>query len=238
MENPNRSLLQMNFEISTNSKIRQKLLSLALMRDKSALTSRSTRRESSYRSTSQDKLTTQSPQPGLSNKRLKNFISMLYKSLTHSKIFTNDLQKFFKTINFDTCFENRQKVLQLEQELKCLKSGQSFTPCVNAIIEELVVHFNIVSASQLKSIRKSEDKEKKILEILNWFNIGRMKILPVNKEDADLFRAVLVLAGKECEKRDVLEVFRGLCNNPGVGVKTIRGIMGLMKRGIVDKGEN
>lgn len=240
MENPNRSLLQMNFEISANCKIRQKLLSLAKMRDKSAipsLSSRSCKRETSCRSLSRDRLTNLSPQPAKPCKTLKNFVFKLFQSLSTNKIFTKGLEQNFKSINFDFCFEHRQKVLLLQQELKCIKSGQSFTQQVKVLIEELAVLFGIVSLSQVKNANKSEEREKKIFENLAWFNIGRVKNMPICAADADLFRAILVIAGKDCEKKNAVEVFKALCANPGLGVKTLRGIMDLVKRGLVDKGK-
>ena len=240
MENPNGSLLQINFEILRDSKIRQKLLNLALMRDRSSnshLSSHSCKRDRTERSLSKDRFTSRSPTPSKkTSNKFKDFVSKLLKSATLSKTFTAELNRNFKSLNFEFCNDNRLKVL--EQELKCLRVDTTFSTYLVGLIEDLAVSMGLTSNNQIKNLRKSGNHEKKISEIISWFNITRVKAIPVTRFDLDLFKAVLTLVGKEFRTCNALEVFRSLCANPGLAVKTLKGIVDMIKKGSIDKGNN
>jgi hypothetical protein len=165
---------------------------------------------------------------------MKNFITALLKTTTSNKIFTGDLWRSFKLLNFEKCSDNRFRVL--EQELKCLKAGQSFNTTLIGIIEDLAISLGLTSGNQLKQMKKSRNNEKKLSELVSWFTISRIKALPITHFDSDLFKSILTLVGKEFPRNSVLEVFKSICANPGLAVKTFKSILDLVKKGSIDKG--
>ena len=223
MELKSPSLYSDDFEIFPMSFARQKLIKLALDRDKAmapALTSRTNKKIpclSPTRNMSVEKLKSKrniekpkvlelivkkrtcSPAAIGRNKEngkktFKTFLLGLWKSTIKEKTFTKELFEEFKQNGFEQS-QYKEKCTALSEEIKCLKIGKPYPSHVMQMIEDLAVLTGICTSVQIKKAKTTRSHEQELNKIVNSMTTNKIKAIQVMRIDSNLYAALGILIG-------------------------------------------
>ncbi|OMJ69048.1 hypothetical protein SteCoe_33329 [Stentor coeruleus] len=250
MERKKNSIFNLDLNINTGSNIRKKLINLGLKRDGSAdksQTSRSPRVPYTDHSKSPREIpnnfrkifgVSKSPisKPQTRSKdptRIKKFLNNLLQTTLTEKIFRHDLYKEMTMIDISGWGRDKDKHKCLEAELKCLKVGKTIPEFVSKIIEEIAIADGICTWKDVEKSRKNGNKELRLNKLCEWFTIGRVKKMSIEKADSQVYSALCLLLhafGDQLEKAGThTENLLVFFANPGLVVKTIKTLPELVK---------
>lgn len=262
MERKKNSIFNLDLDVNTGSNIRQKLISIGLKRDGSvgkSQTSRSPRGPYTEQSKSPREAPnnlrqifgiskspiSKSPisKPQIRSKdpaRIQKFLGSLLQAALTEKIFRHDLHKEINRIDISAWGRDKDKHKHLEAELKCLKPGKAIPEFVSKIIEETAIADGICTWKDVEKSRKSGNKDLRLNKLCEWFTIGRVKKMSIEKADSQIYSALCLLLhafGDQLEKAGThTENLLVFFANPGLVVKTIKTLPELVKNSSIPKG--